>query len=142
MNEKLTKVIDALFDELVPTSGKADTEAGEIVRAYSRIAHRWYNDGDRLGIGYGNETCNAAGRYLLKHDHGVTDVFACLRDMWGNHSDERYETMLEELGWAVVELVEGNPDTRTNGTEDMWDHFDKYEDVDDSEDDEWDEEDW
>lgn len=74
MNESLSKQIDALFEELVPSMGKADTEAGEIVRAYCRIAHRWFNDGDKLGIGYGNETCNAAGRYLMKHDHGEVKV--------------------------------------------------------------------
>ena len=30
--------INALFEELVPASGKADTVAGEIIRAVSRIA--------------------------------------------------------------------------------------------------------
>lgn len=65
MNDKLSKKMDELFDELVPSCGKAETEAGEIVRAFSRIAYRYFNDGDKLGIGYGNETCNAAGRYLL-----------------------------------------------------------------------------
>lgn len=142
MNESLSKQIDALFEELVPSMGKADTEAGEIVRAYCRIAHRWFNDGDKLGIGYGNETCNAAGRYLMKHDHGEVKVLAFIKAMWGNWSDHKYDEALDELGWAVLELLGNHPETRTNETEDMWDHFDKYEDVDDTEDDEGDEEDW
>lgn len=45
--------INALFAELVPASGKADTVAGEIVRAVSRIGYRNYNDGDHIGVGYG-----------------------------------------------------------------------------------------
>lgn len=47
--------INALFSELVPASGKADTVAGEIVRAVSRIGYRNYNDGDHIGVGYGKE---------------------------------------------------------------------------------------
>ena len=47
--------INALFSELVPVSGKADTVAGEIVRAVSRISYRNYNDGDHIGVGYGKE---------------------------------------------------------------------------------------
>lgn len=142
MNKALSDRMEELFDELVPSYGKADTEAGEIVRAYNRIAYRYFNDGDKLGIGYGNETCNAAGRYLLKHDHDNDGVFDCIKPMWGNWSDDDYEAHLDELGWVVLEIIADNPDTRTNPTEDMWDHFDKFEDVDDTEDDEWDEEEW
>ena len=45
--------INKLFKELVPETGKADSLAGELVRAMSRIGYRFYNDGDQLGIGYG-----------------------------------------------------------------------------------------
>lgn len=48
--------INKLFKELVPETGKADSLAGELVRAMSRIGYRFYNDGDQLGIGYGKET--------------------------------------------------------------------------------------
>lgn len=47
--------INALFEELVPSSGKADTVAGEIVRAVSRIGFRSSNDGDHIGVGYGED---------------------------------------------------------------------------------------
>lgn len=43
--------INKLFKELVPETGKADSLAGELVRAMSRIGYRFYNDGDQLGIG-------------------------------------------------------------------------------------------
>jgi hypothetical protein len=142
MNKALSDKMEELFDELVPSCGKADTEAGEIVRAYNRIAYRYFNDGDKLGIGYGNETCNAAGRYLLKHDHNNADILDNIKDMWGNWSDSAYESALDQLGWAVLQVLGENPSMRETETEDMWDHFDKYEDVDDTEDDEWDEEEW
>ena len=41
--------INKLFKELVPETGKADSLAGELVRAMSRIGYRFYNDGDQLG---------------------------------------------------------------------------------------------
>lgn len=63
---KAEKRIEDLFEELVPTSGKADTVAGEIIRAIARISYRNYNDGDHIGVGYGNETCNPPARYLMK----------------------------------------------------------------------------
>ena len=142
MNEALSEKMDELFEELVPGMGKADTEAGEIVRAYCRIAYRYFNDGDKLGIGYGNETCNAAGRYLTAHDNEEKTLIKPINVMWGNWSDDKYEVALDQLGWAVLGLIGNHPELRFNQTEDMWDHFDKYEDVDDSEDDEWEDEEW
>ena len=49
---------------MVPDTGKAESLAGERIRAISRIGYRYYNDGDQLGIDYGKETCNPAGRFL------------------------------------------------------------------------------
>ena len=64
MTTTVEKKLNALFEELVPASGKADTVAGEIVRAITRIGYRNWNDGDHIGVGYGKETCNPAARYL------------------------------------------------------------------------------
>ena len=60
------KKINALFGDLVPSSGKCDSLAGEMVRAAARIGYRFVNDGDQIGIGYGKETCNAAARFLIQ----------------------------------------------------------------------------
>lgn len=69
--------INKLFKELVPETGKADSLAGELVRAMSRIGYRFYNDGDQLGIGYGKETCNPAGRFLgVKGKESIINAYA------------------------------------------------------------------
>jgi len=126
--------MDVLFEELVPLSGKCDSLAGEIIRAASRIGYRFFNDGDQLGIGYGKETCNAAGRFLIKRtNEKIADIVS---GMFGLYSEEKYENRLKDLLDAVVEHVEGNPDLRQAETEDMFDYFDKDEDVDDYEDEE------
>lgn len=132
--EMIRDKMDVLFEELVPLSGKCDSLAGEIIRAASRIGYRFFNDGDQLGIGYGKETCNAAGRFLIKRtNERIADIVS---DMFGLYSEEKYENKLKDMLDAVVEHVEGNPGLRQTETEDMFDYFDKYEDVDDSDEDE------
>lgn len=129
--------INALFEELVPASGKADTVAGEMIRAISRIGYRNYNDGDRLGIGYGRETCNPAGRYLAAKCS--PEIARLVQDAWGIYDDITYEKKLEALEEAVVAFIEAHPELKQQeNTEELWDYRDPYEDVDDYED----EEDW
>lgn len=131
------KKINELFEELVPGSGKADTVAGEIIRAVSRIGYRNYNDGDHIGVGYGNETCNPAARYL--REACDKEVAECIDRMWGIYSDEDYKYCLDDLELAVLEFLEAHPDLKTKKNDtDMW-SFRTDEDVDDSEedDDDW-----
>lgn len=135
--------INALFEELVPASGKADSLAGELVRAMSRIAYRFYNDGDQVGIGYGKETCNPAARFLIAK--GGKEIASLTTAIWQVYSEEAYEKLLDVLAGAVADRVETNLQLREMPTEDMWDFYDKDEDVDDSEEefeDDYEEEDW
>ena len=135
--------ISKLFDELVPMSGKADSLAGELVRAMSRIGYRFYNDGDQLGIGYGKETCNPAARFLIaKGNHEISDLTVAL---WEIFSEDAYEKVLDTLEGAVADYIEQNPDLRNQPTEDMWSYMDEEEDKDDSwdeEEDDWEEEEY
>lgn len=131
--------ISTLFDELVPASGKADTVAGEIVRAVSRISYRNSNDGDHVGVGYGKETCNPAARYLM--EMAGREVREAVRNMWGIWDDDAYDKAVETLAEKVLAYIDEHPELKTTpNTEDMWDYIDRFEDRDDSEDDG--EEDW
>lgn len=134
------KKIDALFEELVPASGRADTVAGEIIRAVSRIGYRNYNDGDHVGVGYGKETCNPAARYLMARAGEKVEKIIVVK-VWGEEEDDRYNIAVSELEEAVLEHLEQHPELKTTAnSEDMWDYRDKDEDVDDYEDDYDDEE--
>lgn len=129
--------INALFEELVPASGKADSLAGELVRAVSRIGYRFFNDGDQLGIGYGKETCNPAGRFLIaKAPREIGDLVAGL---WGMISEAGYEAVLDILTGKVADYVGSHPELREQPTEDMWSFRNADEDVDE---DEEEEDDW
>ena len=127
--------INSLFEELVPASGKADTTAGEIIRAISRIGYRNYNDGDHIGIGYGRETCNPAARYLAAK--GGKRIASLVSKAWGIYNDDAYDAALERLEEAVMSFIEQHPELKeTENSEDMWDYRDKYEDVDEDEEEE------
>ena len=126
--------VSALFDELVPAVGKADSLAGEIIRAVSRIGGRFFNNGDRIGIGYGKETCNPAARFLKKHGDKRTGAYVTA--LWGLDDDGAYEEILDALVGAVADLIESRPELRDTETEDMFVCRDPKEDVDDYDEDE------
>ena len=118
-----------LFEELVPVSGKADTVAGEIVRAINRIGYRNYNDGDHIGVGYGKETCNAAARFLM--DNCDDTVKTLVQEIWGEEQDVQYDAGLATLEKAVLTYLEQHPELKqAENTEDMYDYYDCDEDVD------------
>ncbi len=122
-----------LFDELVPASGKADSLAGELVRAVARIGYRFFNDGDRIGLGYGKETCNPAARFLRVR--GDKRIAGYVNALWGLDDDTVYEEFLDALVGAVADYVERRPNLRETETEDMLSYKVSTEDRDDS----WDE---
>lgn len=104
--------IDSFFEELVPSSGKADTKAGELIRAMMRILYRDYNDGDKFNEGYGLETCGPAAAYLIQND------FTDLRDyaeekheegMFTDDNDEEYTDFLNSVAEQVITYIEQNP---------------------------------
>lgn len=131
---KTQERINALFKELVPGNGPAETVAGEIIRATCRIGYRFTNDGDQLGIGYGKETVNPAARYL--QEHGNNSVINALSFMWELYDEYAYEEALEALCEAVLAYIEGKPELKEKeNTEDFWDYRDAIIDVDN-----WDEE--
>lgn len=115
------KRIEILFDELVPSKGKCDSVAGEMVRAVSRIVYRFWNDGDKIGVDYGNETCNAPARYLK--NYGNAEVSTLINDMWGMYNDDIYETCCDKLCGLVADQIENDSSLREKETEDMFDYF-------------------
>lgn len=142
------EIINGAFEVTVPNYGPAKTKGGEIIRAFVRIAYRYYNDGDIIGIGYGKQTCNPAARFL--GTECMARVGGLIWRMWGD--EYKYESQLEELGRAIVEELDEHEEYFRMPTKDMWDYTDKDEDVDDyeedeewdweAEEDEWDEWDW
>ena len=113
---------DILFKELVPDMGPASCLAGELVRATMKIGYRFYNDGDHIGIDYGNETCNAAARFIIENaPNKVGDI---VQVMWGLGDEKEYEACYIRLEDAVTDYVIDHPELREQETDDMLDYSD------------------
>ena len=116
-----------LFDELVPDKGAADNRAGEIVRAYNRLGYRWRNDGDRINVDEGKETCNAAARFLEAY---IPEKYhKALRELWDEYlSDELYEKKLFDFCDEMALYVSANlEELKNQPASDMFD-FERPED--------------
>ena len=131
MNQKAFDRIDELDnvyfnnlrDQLVPACGKAATVAGEIIRAMDRLIYRYWNDGDMVGVGYGNETCNGSYRYMYSTLPNCPDLFAAA------HDEDDYVQKLANLAEAVKAYIENNPSLLTE--ENTADSRSDYDDIQD-----------
>ena len=121
--------INELFKELVPAIGSAETLAGEIIRAICRIEYRNYNDGDHIGVGYGNETCNSAARFLMEMT--TDEIKDQVLSIWGCPYDDEYDEGLARLKELVLEHVEDFPELKEVPLEkDMFSYTIREEDID------------
>jgi len=121
------EIIETLFDELVPPTGSADTVAGEIIRAFCRIEYRNYNDGDHIGVGYGNETCNAAARFLQQNCNST--IKTIIEDMWGIYDDNKYDSLLKILEKEIIKYINEHPELKTTPNNDDMFNYKEYEDT-------------
>ena len=105
----------AMEKRLMPPSGKADTVAGEIIRAADRIHYRWWNDGDKINVGYGKETCNGTARYLEKIRGSEFPV-----EVWtGSLGEDAYTEFTEKLVAEMYAFIKAHPELETTpNTED------------------------
>lgn len=139
-NAEIENRLEKLFDEYVPSSGASKTVGGEIIRAVSRIGYRYFNDGDKIGMDSGNETCNCAGRYLktVGFENEVALIWNGEVDNNFAFSDE-YKERLNTFVEKCLEKLESNHDLfKTENHDDMlnyrrdedWDYYDDDEDED------------
>lgn len=114
--------IQTAHELLVPMSGKADTVAGEIVRAMMRILYRDYNDGDLFYDGYGIETCGDAVAFLCDK---VPDTYSSFEIIaLNNLTDSSYSDAINDIANEVLDYLYANPELFTQkNDEDMfeWD---------------------
>jgi len=112
--------IETAFELLVPSSGKADVVAGELVRAMMRILYRDWNDGDLFYEGYGIETCGDAVAFLCDKIPELEDDFEgiAMRQL----NERRYTDAIKKISEKVIEHIFDNPDlVIEKNAEDMFD---------------------
>ena len=137
---ELEKRNEALYDILVPGSGKTGTVEGEMLRAINKIVYRWWNDGDKFYEGYGAETAGPSHSYLINSNNPLRDTLASILDKAiGSSGDAAYERILELALTKVLDYIESKEGNYTESEVDMYDYDSEFED--ETQDDSWDEED-
>jgi len=104
----ITDQLQVYFDELVPVQGKADTVAGELVRAMMRVLYRDYNDGDLFYSGYGKETCGGSVVYLMDKVEDLERPFSNIVE--NQYEDQYYTTELEDAAYILIEYLNNHPE--------------------------------
>ena len=135
MTEEQKKEWAAMEDRLMPVSGKAETVAGEIIRAVDRIWYRWYNDGDKINVGYGKETCNGTARFIEKIRGSEFPA-----EVWnGCLNDEKYTEFTDRLVDEMFAFIKACPELETtpNAEDSRMDFIDDDLDRDEEEEEEY-----
>ncbi len=107
---------------LVPDEGKAETVAGEIIRAMMRIMYRDYNDGDVFYSGYGVETCGSPAAYLMhKLPENISKMIEKIA--YDELRDDRYTDALEELSATILNYLNDHKElVGIKNEEDMYEY--------------------
>lgn len=101
--------LESWAEQYTNPEGKSNIVGGEIVRAAMQIIYRYNNDGDMIGCGYGNETVNAAARYLIeKVDMPINEQIQKWLDHEERASDSEYDSFIESLQIEVEDALRTN----------------------------------
>ena len=132
MNKQLEKRNEELFSKLIPTSGKANTIEGEMLRAINKIFYRFWNDGDVFYEGYGCETVGSAHSFLINCpeinsilQNKIDKIFDY--ECYDAKNDKAYEAGLEAILTLIIDYIEGL-ESYTETHVDMFDYEAEYED--------------
>lgn len=114
--------LSVMFDELVPDEGKADTVAGEIVRAMNHIIYRLENDGDLFynNDGFNSNVAQAAAYVGEKTD--TLDMF--MRIIEDGLEDEDYADAVDDIAIEVEDYLENHPELFAESNEEDYADYD------------------
>jgi hypothetical protein len=110
LNEQTEARMNELFEKYVPAMGATETKVGEVVRALSRVAYRWFNDGDYFHEGYGAETCGKAATFLIQNT--TLEIAKLFSDEF---YDDSYKEWLEILCVQVLDYLDDYLDENPEG---------------------------
>lgn len=109
--------LSAIFDALVPQSGKCDNLGAELVRAMMRILYRDYNDGDVFYTGYGLETCGPDAAFII--DNTPDEFSEKFYDIAENDEEEdTYTQSITDIAGMLIDYLRQHPEVFGYDTED------------------------
>lgn len=106
------------FDELVPPQGKADIQAGELIRAMGTILYHWFNGGDVFYKGYGIENVLPSLEFIYEYGpDAVKELVDDTIEEVKNYNDPNffeenggYDEFLNNTAEFVVDYILDNPE--------------------------------
>ena len=115
--------LESWGEQYVNNEGKSNTVGGEMVRAANQIIYRYNNDGDMIGRGYGNETVNAAARYITeKAEMGVNEQIQAWLDHDERADETDYDSFIETFTTEIEQILRENPELfQKPNKDDYWD---------------------
>jgi hypothetical protein len=117
----LQKEYDALYNELVPSQGKADTIEGEVLRASSKIVYRHYNDGDLFNEASFDQLEPYIGPVTSYDDLAHKAIEFALKAN-GNYTPNPDWDSLDVMDYGPAEEEDDDYDDEED--DDSWDHDD------------------
>ena len=110
--------------ELMPSSGKSDTLAGELIRCVSKLGHELYNNG------MGN---NSSGAVNMLRSKGAIDaathatIYPLTRGAIynGSYNGDSFQLAVESAIDQTIEFILAGSATTTLNTEDMFTYEDE-----------------
>ena len=121
---KYQKEYDELCEKLVPTSGKCDTVAGEILRAASKLLWDFNNN----GVGW-NNTSGALNYLIAKkvvNSEEVEELYPCTRKIVIGDVEsinKKMYPMVNAIIDMACEFIHNNPIViKEKNTEDIWNY--------------------
>lgn len=100
MTGNIDDIFEAVFEFLVPSTGKCDSIAGELVRAMMRVIYRDFNDGDVFYEGYGKETCLPSVAYIIEQ---FPDMYDDFEEIAQDHLvDSEYTAKLNDIADEIL----------------------------------------
>lgn len=122
---KYSDLLDKKWDELVPASGEAETEIGELIRSFGRINYEMFNNGclNMFDAEYDEEdedeitSMKMSGFYrdfflkiyrALREDYLITELETECRSLFKNSDFNKKDWKIDEVGDRVGEIVENH----------------------------------
>lgn len=112
-NAQISDLRQNLYHDLVPEQGKAETVAGEIIRALNWIGYTYYETGDVYFVGYGLDTAGSEAIYLSKISKAFETLINTLypQQYFITTSQKKsYENFLKTLEIKLLQEIKNNPE--------------------------------
>lgn len=119
------KLFEDMWDQLVPSKGKCETLAGEMLRAVGKLRHDFYNNG------MGNNTSGALN--FLRHKGAIGEEFYDIvspyttgRVYGGKYDGDKFHNAIDGIFESAVKMISLNPQLMTiENNESMFDYEDE-----------------